>query len=129
MNLVQGGPGGIIIFRTKEDIMTWQKTYAYGKTTGSQLYLLVPKRVVLDGVDYMKNKPTGIDLSAKRLYSDIDAGYTHINAYSGYTGEVVYRRTAKVTPSGQKILTDTNNSSNDFKVSTTIKPREYDDEN
>ncbi len=129
MNLVQGGPCGIIIFRTKEDIMTWQKTYAYGKTTGSQLYLLVPKRVVLDGVDYMKNKPTGIDLSAKRLYSDIDAGYTHINAYSGYTGEVVYRRTAKVTPSGQKILTDTNNSSNDFKVSTTIKPREYDDEN
>lgn len=129
MNLVQGGPCGIIIFRTDEDIKSWQKTYAYGKTTGSQLYLLVPKRVILDGVDYMKNKPTGIDLSAKRLYSDIDAGYTHINAYNGWTGEVVYRRTAKVMPNGQKILTDTNNSSNDFKVSTTIKPREYDDEN
>ncbi|MBP3842417.1 MAG: DUF4876 domain-containing protein [Prevotella sp.] len=129
MNLVQGGPCGIIIFRTDEDIKSWQKTYAYGKTTGSQLYLLVPKRVILDGVDYMKNKPTGIDLSAKRLYNDIDAGFTHINAYNGWTGEVVYRRTAKVMPNGQKILTDTNNSSNDFKVSTTIKPREYDDEN
>ena len=127
MNLVQGGPCGIIIFRTDEDIKTWQTTYAYGKTTGSQLYLLVPKRVILDGVDYMKNKPTGIDVSAKRLYNDIDAGYTHIDAYNGWTGEVVYRRTVKTTPSGQKILMDTNNSSSDFKVSTTIKPREYDE--
>lgn len=129
INMVQGGPCGIIIFRTNEDPKTWQTTYAYGKTTGSQLYLLVPKRVILDGVDYMKNKPTGIDVSAKRLYSDIDAGYTHINAYNGWTGEVVYRRTAKVTANGQKILMDTNNSSNDFKVSTTIKPREYDEAN
>jgi hypothetical protein len=127
--MVQGGPCGIIIFRTNEDPKTWQTTYAYGKTTGSQLYLLVPKRVILDGVDYMKNKPTGIDVSAKRLYSDIDAGYTHINAYNGWTGEVVYRRTAKATANGQKILMDTNNSSNDFKVSTTIKPREYDKAN
>ena len=129
MNLVQGGPCGIIIFRTNEPIRSWQTSYGYGKTTGTLIYLLVPKRVILDGVDYMKNKPTGIDISAKRLYADIDAGYTHINAYAGWTGEVVYRRTAKVTANGQKILMDTNNSSNDFKVSTTIKPREYDEAN
>lgn len=127
LNLVQGGPCGVIIFRTDEAISSWKTTYAYGKTSGTIIYLLVPKRVILDGVDYLKNKPTGIDISTKRLHSDIDAGYTNINAYNGWTGEVVYRRTAKVLPSGQKVLMDTNNSSEDFKVSTTIKPREYDE--
>lgn len=128
MNLMQGGPCGIIIFRTTEDINDWPHTYDYGKTTGTLYYLCVPKRVILDGVDYLKNKATGVDVSSKRLYSDIDAGYTHIEAISGYTGEVVYRRTASIAADGHKILMDTNNSLNDFKLSTTIKPRQYDEE-
>jgi len=128
MNLMQGGPCGIVIFRTQEDITAWPHSYGYGKTTGSLYYLLIPKRLILDGVDYVKNKATGIDVSTKRLYADIDAGYAHIESVSGYTGEVVYRRTASVTADGRKILMDTNNSSNDFKVSTTIKPRAYDEE-
>lgn len=126
MNLMQGGPCGIIIFRTNEDIDQWQHTYGYGKTSGSLSYLCVPTRVIIDGVDYLKNKATGVDITTKRLYSTIDAGYTHIESVNGYTGEVVYRRTEKVSADGHKILMDTNNSSNDFKVSTTIKPREYD---
>jgi hypothetical protein len=127
MNLVQGGPCGIIIFRTDENLADWQPTYAYGKEKGQQ-YLPVPKRLILDGVDYLKNKSTGVDLSSKRLYDNIDAGYVVINSMSGWTGEVVYRRTAKRGTNGQKILMDTNNSLNDFKVSKTIKPREYDEE-
>ena len=128
MNLMQGGPCGIILFRTNENINDWPHTYDYGKTTGSLFYLCVPKRVILDGVDYLKNKATGVDVSSKRLYADIDAGYTNIEAISGYTGEVVYRRTASIAADGHKILMDTNNSLNDFKVSTTIKPRQYDEE-
>lgn len=128
MNLVQGGPCGVIIFDTDEDINTWDKTYGYGKTSGSLTYLLVPKSVIKDGVDFIKNTKDGPNLTTKRLYTDIDAGCTNINAISGYTGEVVYRRTLRVTPEGRKVLMDTNNSSNDFKVSTTIKPREYDNE-
>ena len=128
MNLMQGGPCGIILFRTTENINDWPHTYDYGKTTGSLFYLCVPKRVILDGVDYLKNKSTGVDVSSKRLYADIDAGYTNIEAISGYTGEVVYRRTASIAADGHKILMDTNNSLNDFKVSTTIKPRQYDEE-
>jgi hypothetical protein len=127
MNLVQGGPCGIILIETDEDITTWDKTYGYGKTSGTQIYLLVPKSAIKDGVDFIKNTKDGPSLSTKRLYSDIDAGYANINAISGWTGEVVYRRTARVTPDGRKILMDTNNSSTDFKVSTTIYPREYDD--
>lgn len=127
MNLVQGGPCGIILIETDEDISTWEQTYGYGKTSGTQTYLLVPKSTIKDGVDFIKNTKDGPSLSTKRLYSDIDAGYTNINAISGWTGEVVYRRTARVTPDGRKILMDTNNSTTDFKVSTTIYPREYDD--
>lgn len=126
MNLVQGGPCGIIIFRTDETVTDWPRTYAYGKTTGQQ-YLLVPRRVILDGVDYLKNKPTGVDIVSKRLYPAIDASYTHINAASGWTGEVVYRRTAMVAADGHRVLMDTNNSLADFQVSTTIKPRQYDE--
>ena len=125
MNLVQGGPCGIIIFRTDENLDDWQRVYAYGKTTG-QKYITVPKRLILDGVDYIKKKATGVDVTTKRLFTDIDAGYTNINATNGWTLEVVYRKTASVTPEGRIILKDTNNSLNDFKVSTTILPRQYD---
>ncbi len=130
MNLMQGGPCGIIIFSTDDDITTWEKTYGYGKTTGTLSYLLIPKDIIRDGVDFLKKNNTsgGADISTKRLYQDIDAGYVNISSASGYTGEVVYRRTVGTTADGGKILMDTNNSSNDFKVSTTIKPREYDEE-
>lgn len=127
MNLMQGGPCGIILFETDEDINSWPTTYGYGVTTGSMVYLLVPNSTIKDGVDFIKNTTSGPNLSTKRLYDEIDAGYTNINAIAGYTGEVIYRRTARITPDGRKVLMDTNNSSNDFKVSTTIKPREYDD--
>lgn len=127
MNLIQSGPCAVVIFHTDEQIADWQLTYPYGKTSGSQ-WKLVPKRLIIDGVEALANKVTGIDVSTKRLYADIDAGYTNIEARSGWTGEVVYRRTAdKRGADGHKMLVDTNNSSNDFHVSTTIKPRQYDE--
>ena len=127
MNLIQSGPCAVVIFHTDEQIADWQLTYPYGKTSGSQ-WKLVPKRLIIDGVEALANKVTGIDVSTKRLYADIDAGYTYIEAHSGWTGEVVYRRTAdKRGADGHKMLVDTNNSSNDFHVSTTIKPRQYDE--
>lgn len=125
MNLVQGGPCGIIIFRTDENIDDWERTYGYGKTSDPK-YVAVPKRLILDAVDYLKKKATGVDVTTKRLFADIDASYINITSISGWTLEVVYRKTASVTPDGRIILKDTNNSLNDFKVSTTIKPREYD---
>ena len=126
LNLVQSGPCSIVIFRTDEDMTALPKTYPYGKTSGSQ-WALLPKRYIIDGVEVLRNKNTGIEVSSKRLYDDIDAGYTNINAVSGWTGEIVYRKTSKTATDGHPILTDTNNSSNDFQVSTTIKPREYDE--
>ena len=78
-------------------------------------------------MECLPNKATGIDVSTKRLYPTLDAGYANIEAKSGWTGEVVYRRTSdKTSADGHPILADTNNSCNDFHVSTTIKPRAYD---
>ena len=125
MNLVQSGPCGVVIFRTDDDVSQWPKTYPYGKTAGNQ-WIRCPKRHIIDGVEVLRNKPTGVEVSSKRLYDDIDAGYTFINAAAGWNGETVYRRTAKLADDGHPILMDTNNSSNDFQVSSTIKPREYD---
>ena len=126
MNLVQSGPCGVVIFRTDEDPTSWPRTYKYGKETGNQ-WLLLPKQYVTDGVEVLNHKSTGVDVNTKRLYNDIDAGYTNIEATSGWTGEIVYRKTQKTGTNGQRILMDTNNSSNDFKVSTTIGPRNYDE--
>lgn len=127
INFQNTGLMGVVIFRSNDDnINDWPLVYPYGKTVG-QLFKLLPKRYVIDGVECLPNKTnTGPEPSSKRLYSDIDAGYVYINASNGKSGEVVYRRTVRATDDGRKILADTNNSSADFQVSTTIKPREYD---
>ena len=90
-------------------------------------WVLCPRRLIIDGMEALKNKTSGIDVSTKRLYDNIDAGYTYINATAGWSGETVYRKILKRSGKGHCILVDTNNSSNDFKVSTKIQPREYDD--
>lgn len=127
MNLLNSGPNGIIIFRTKENVANFKTTYPYGKTKGN-LYSLVPKKYVIDGVDILKYSATGVDLATKHMSEDIDGGYTNINAISGYNGEVIYRKTStRRGTNGHKILQDSNNSINDFQTSTTINIREYDE--
>lgn len=125
MNLVQGGPCGVVIFRTDADVNSFGKPYAFGRTSGIQ-YLALPIRYVIDGVEYLKNNSrNGVDISSKRVLPAIDASYTNVTTTNGNTGEIVYRKTAS-TQNGRIILQDTNNSSDDFKVSTTIKIRNYD---
>lgn len=124
MNLVQGGPCGVVIFRTNADVANLPKTYQFGKTSGTE-WLVLPVSYVLDGVDILKYKATGADNSSKRLVEKIDVGFTNVGSASGGTGEVSYRKTSRKN-NNRVILQDTNNSSNDFKVSTSIKIRNYD---
>lgn len=125
LNMVQSGPCSVIIFSTSEDVLNWPTVYAYGKTKGL-LFMKIPTSSVIDGVDILiKKAQTGIDVNTKRLFDYIDAGYTNINATSGYNGEVVYRKVESTANDGRKILKDTNNSQNDFDVTTDINPREY----
>lgn len=127
MNLFNGGPNGIIIFRVKEGVASFGTTYPYGKTKGS-LFSIVPKKYIIDGVDILKYSATGIDIATKHMSGDIDGGYTYINSINGYNGEVIYRKTStRRGTNGHKILQDSNNSINDFQTSTTINIREYDE--
>lgn len=125
MNLSQGGPGGIVIFETEEDVANWPLAYNYGKTSGNK-WMKLPAKYILDGVDVLKNTAqTGVDANLKRLYDYIDAGYAYINAASGYNGEVMYRKVQSTTEDGRTILSDTNNSLTDFAISSEIAPREF----
>ena len=125
MNITQGGPMSLVIFTSDEDVRNWERVYAYGKTKGN-MFMKIPTSAIIDGVEILKNKSqTGPDINTKRLFNYVDAGYTFCSSASGYSGELVYRKTASITPEGRKILQDTNNSLDDFATSTTLNPREY----
>ena len=129
MNLIQGGPCGIAIFETTEDVADdWVKnnlTYAYGTEKGTQ-YMKIPTRFIIDAVDILKyNGETGVDANTKRLFDFLDAGYAFTEAKSGYDGRLVRRKVASTTADGRKILQDTNNSANDFESTDQLTPRVY----
>ena len=125
MNLVQGGPCGIALIETEEDPAQWEPVYADGKSSGIQ-QLKAPAKYVVDGVDILKYRSDGtVDVSTKRFYDYIDAGYTNINAVNGYNGEVVYRVVASWTEDGRALLKDTNYSLDDWACSTGINIGEY----
>ena len=125
MNLVQGGPCGIALIETDEDPAQWEPVYADGKSSGVQ-QLKAPAKYVVDGVDILKYRPDGtVDVSTKRFYDYIDAGYTNINAVNGYNGEVVYRVVESWTDDGRALLKDTNYSLDDWVCTTGINIGEY----
>ena len=128
MNLTEGGPTSLVIFSTDEDVSQWKTVRPYGTTTADRYYMEVPVDCVLDGVDILKhrnNQEAGANINEKRLFAEVDAGFTSVNATNGKAGERLVRKTLSVTPEGRKILKDTNNSANDFECSTTVKPRNY----
>lgn len=125
MNLVQGGPCGIALIETDEDPAQWEPVYADGKSSGVQ-QLKAPAKYVVDGVDILKYRSDGtVDVSTKRFYDYIDAGYTNINAVNGYNGEVVYRVVESWTNDGRALLKDTNYSLDDWACTTGINIGEY----
>ena len=125
MNLVQGGPCGIALIETEEDPAQWEPVYADGKSSGIQ-QLKAPAKYVVDGVDILKYRSDGtVDVSTKRFYDYIDAGYTNINAVNGYNGEVVYRVVESWTEDGRALLKDTNYSLDDWACTTGINIGEY----
>ena len=125
MNLVQSGPCGIALIETDENPAEWEPVYADGKSSGTQ-QLKAPAKYVVDGVDILRYRTDGtVDVSTKRFYDYIDAGYTNITAVSGYTGEVVYRVVESTTDDGRPVLKDTNYSVDDWACTTDIEIGEY----
>jgi len=124
MNMLAGGDATVVLFKTKEDVSKWETVYKPGATSGL-LYMKIPTKTIIDGLECLKNKATtGPDVNSKRLYNYIDAGYQYISAVSGYTGEVVARVKDK-DANNRTYLKDSNNSTNDFAVSTTVKPGQF----
>ena len=117
MNLAQGGPASVVIFKTDEDIDTWEEVYCDGKAAGA-MQKKMPTKYIIDGVDILKYKIDGtVNADYKRLWDFIDAGYTNIFSVLGKDSQVNYRKLEK-TENGRAILKDSNNSSEDWAVST-----------
>lgn len=123
MNLIQSGPCSVVLFSTTENVDNWERVYKEGASKGT-LFVKLPVKFVMDGIECLKLRTTGVDVNEKRLYDYIDAGFANIQAVSGYNGEVIYRKIAK-TENGRAILMDTNNSSNDCAVTDNIDIRAY----
>lgn len=125
-NLISGGPNGVFLFETDEDVLQWPEFYTPGTSTGER-FRQVPVTTVLDGVEILKNNAsTGPDPLLKRLHQFIDAGYTNITAVSGYVNESVERKISRIEEDGRVILQDTNNSTVDFVIINGPQPRKYD---
>jgi hypothetical protein len=129
MNLMNGGPCGVVIFETDEDVAgLWLQqnlTYRYGYQKGTQ-YMKVPTRYIVDAVDILRyDASTGIHVNTKRLFDYLDAGYAFTESKTGYDARLVRRKVASTTADGRKILQDTNNSVNDFESTDNLTPREY----
>ena len=129
LNLMQGGPCGVAIFETSEDVAgDWVQnnlTYRYGYQKGTQ-YMKISTRFIIDAVEILKyNGETGVDPNTKRLFDYLDAGYAFTESKSGYDGRLVRRKVASTTADGRKILQDTNNSANDFESTDQLTPRVY----
>jgi hypothetical protein len=116
----------VILFQTSADVVNdYPNFYVPGKTKG-QMYKRIPDSVVLDGVETLKNKTTGVDINAKRLPTFIDSSYGFINALSGGTHESIERRVDTSRSTSERVyLIDTNNTLNDFKTVTDVTPRDY----
>jgi len=124
-NLIAGGPNAIFLFETDEDVLAWPEFYRPGMSTGER-FRRVPAVTVIDGVEALKNDAgTGPNISLKRLQNFIDAGYSYINATSGYINQSVERKVSHVVD-GRIVLKDTNNSIQDFVVINKPTPRKYD---
>lgn len=124
MNLLQSGPCGVVLFTTDEDVDSWERVYKQGSSKGNR-YVKAPVKYVTDGVECLKYSASGIDTAKKRLYDYIDAGYINIEATTGYNGQVIYRKMESKGESESFTLVDTNNSGNDFGLSSEIYPGQF----
>lgn len=122
INLLTTGPTGIVLLQADTDLSL--KTYPKGKTSGNQ-YTVVPMYKSVDCVDIVKQKTPSAD--DKRFTDSYDKGFIVTADPGTFSGQAVVRKTAFICPDGRKVLFDTNNSSDDFEVTTDLAIRTYSD--
>lgn len=108
------GRDSFIIFRA-DDVESYAKlptpeTTEITKKT--KLYVQIPNNVIIDGVE--TNAEDASKLFPRRLSPAIDGGYAFVPK-GKYSSQAIIRKVVKEV-NGRKILSDTNNSTNDFEV-------------
>lgn len=119
------GPFCVVLLAADTNLDKCPTGYSGGRTDG-YLFKFVPAFKTIDAVDIVEHSAkTNPDASQKRLPDSYDAGYVATNYAGGNGGEAVVRKTAFVTSNHRIVLWDTNNSSNDFEVTTDLSIRSY----
>lgn len=126
INLQRGGVNGLCLFEDDiANVINYPILYVPGKTSGN-MFIRIPAKNVVDGVEVLSFRTTGIDVNLKRVPAFIDASYTNISSTSGYNNESMERKVDKTRSTSDRVyLIDTNNSQNDFVKITTPTPRDY----
>jgi len=107
------GRDAYFIFKTSEDVSTWKKYPAPDQTsisTSTDLYIQIPISYISDGVEIQTPLPANV--VPKKFGSTIDVGSAFVSK-GQYSSQSLIRKTSK-TVNGRIVLTDTNNSANDF---------------
>ena len=106
---------GFILFSLSKsaDELPIVGNYNLEKETVTGKYLAIPRKDILDGVNWVKNATTDAWLP-----ETIDAGKTFVSGT--YVNESICRKVEKTAEGGYPVFLDTNNSTNDF--DTNLKP-------
>lgn len=112
---------GFILFtlNTPEDEIPIVGNYNLKKQTVTGKYLPIPRKDILDGINWVKNATTDAWMP-----ETIDAGKTFVSGT--YVGESVSRKIEKTSAEGYPVFLDTNNSTNDFEVNAKPQTRRHD---
>lgn len=123
MNLSLSGPTGIALFRTSEDPSTWAQVDRDGLNVQATKFLTVPNHSIVDAVEILsyRSSSSSVDATQKRYPAFIDAGYAFVQTTRAHIA--IARKYSQ--SGGRIILQDTNNSSNDFVLVTSLSPRNF----
>jgi len=109
------GPS-MVIFKSK-DVSKYRQLVEPNSTNTTRLYMEVPGAVILDAVEANANATA---ITHKRFPSALDAGFQFCSGT--YVREAIVRK-VRTTVNGRRVLQDTNNSTEDFTLTTNILPK------
>lgn len=127
-DMILDNPGreSYAIFKTQgefvvKDLPSYYPPLLNAPTTSTKKYIQLRNDLIMDAVEV---QPTLADNRIpKKLFPLNDAGFAFV-AGDAYSSQSVIRKTARVAEGGRVVLSDTNNSTEDF-VSTKANPRGF----
>lgn len=126
INLQLGGVNSLCLFSTNDDLSFYPIEYKPGSTSGNRFLRFIAEDVI-DGVEILRYKATGVDVNSKRFQNFIDAAYITLTNTGGLNHESIERKVDTQRSTATRIyLKDTNNSQSDFVIVNDPTPSKYD---